>query len=73
MRLSVDTQGVSTDRLMSLHAKGRKEINMKKFVVFGDFYPVEILAESEQEALQEAERYAASMGSWNWDMKEVKD
>ncbi len=46
---------------------------MKKYVVFGDFYPVEILAESEQEALQEAERYAASMGSWNWDLKEVKD
>ncbi len=38
---------------------------MKKFIVSGDFYPVEILAESEQEALQEAERYAAEVGSWN--------
>lgn len=46
---------------------------MKKFIVSGDFYPVEILAEPEQEALHEAERYAASIGSCNWDMKEVKD
>ena len=46
---------------------------MKKFIVSGDFYPVEILAESEQEALQEAERYAAEVGSWNWNMKEVQE
>ncbi len=46
---------------------------MKKFKMYGDMYPITITAETEEQAIEEAYKYAASIGCWNWDMKEVKD
>lgn len=46
---------------------------MKNFKMYGDMYPVTIIAASEQEAIEEAYKYAASIGCWNWDLVEVQE
>lgn len=46
---------------------------MKQFKMCGDMHPITITAENEQQAIEEAYKYAAEIGCWNWDLKEVKD